>query len=67
MPLIKAGSKEAVSKNIKTERKAGKPSDVALAIALSVADKYKKSNVKLGKGRKMKCSCGKAGCKECKK
>jgi hypothetical protein len=36
MPLIKSGSAEAVSKNIKTEMKAGKPKKQAVAIALSV-------------------------------
>lgn len=45
MPLIKSGSKEAIAKNIKKEKAAGKPSKVALAIALSVAEKY-------GKGKK---------------
>lgn len=45
MPLIKSGSKEAVAKNIKKEMAAGKPHKVALAIALSVAEKH-------GKGRK---------------
>lgn len=57
MPLIKSGSKEAIGKNIAMEKRAGKPNDVALAIALSTAEKY---------GKK-KCSCGKAGCKECRK
>ena len=56
MPLIKSGSREAIAKNIKTEKAAGKPGKVALAIALGIADKYKS-----------KCGCGKAGCKECKK
>ena len=36
MPLIKSASKKAVSKNIKTEMKAGKPQKQAVAIALSV-------------------------------
>ena len=36
MPLVKSGSAEAVSKNIKTEMKAGKPKKQAVAIALSV-------------------------------
>jgi hypothetical protein len=37
MPLIKSGSKEAVSQNIKTEMGAGKPQKQAIAIALDVA------------------------------
>lgn len=36
MPLIKSPSKASVSKNIKTEIKAGKPQKQAVAIALSV-------------------------------
>lgn len=36
MPLKKSASKEAVSKNIKTEMMAGKPQDQAVAIALDV-------------------------------
>lgn len=39
MPLIKSGSKKAVSKNIKTEIAAGKPQKQAVAIALNVARK----------------------------
>lgn len=41
MPLVKSGSKKAVSKNIKTEMAAGKPQKQAVAIALSVARKSK--------------------------
>jgi hypothetical protein len=36
MPLVKSASKKAVSKNIRTEMKAGKPQKQAVAIALSV-------------------------------
>jgi hypothetical protein len=36
MPLDKSGSAASVSKNIKTEVKAGKPKKQALAIALNV-------------------------------
>jgi hypothetical protein len=36
MPLIKSASKKAVSKNIRTEMKTGRPQKQAVAIALSV-------------------------------
>lgn len=39
MPLIKSKSKEAISKNIKTEIAAGKPQKQAVAIAMSLAKK----------------------------
>ncbi|MDR1206900.1 MAG: hypothetical protein LBK26_00590 [Rickettsiales bacterium] len=39
MPLNKTCSRDAISQNIKTEIKAGKPRRQAVAIALSVADK----------------------------
>ena len=39
MPLIKSKSKKAISQNIKTEMKAGKPQKQSVAIALSVARK----------------------------
>ncbi|MCK7142575.1 hypothetical protein L8P30_09960 [Enterobacter asburiae] len=39
MPLIKSGSKKAISANIKKEVAAGKPQKQAVAIALSVARK----------------------------
>ena len=42
MPLIKSGSKQAVSANIRAERAAGKPQDQAVAIALSVARRARK-------------------------
>ena len=42
MPLDKSKSKEAISKNIKTEMAAGKPQKQAIAIAMSVAGKSKK-------------------------
>lgn len=37
MPLIKSGSKKAVSQNIKTEMASGRPQNQAVAIALSIA------------------------------
>lgn len=41
-PLIKGRSKKAISKNIATEIRAGKPRRQAAAIAYSVARKSKK-------------------------
>lgn len=42
MPLIKSKSKKALSKNIATEVKAGKPVKQAVAIGYSVARKSNK-------------------------
>ena len=49
MPLVKGKSKAAVSKNISTEIKAGKPKKQAVAIAMSVAGKSKKKKKKKAK------------------
>ena len=43
---MKSKSKEAVSKNIKTEIKAGKPQNQAVAIALNVQREAKKGKKK---------------------
>ena len=42
MPLIKSMSKKAIGPNIKREEDAGKPYNVARAIALSVRDRVMK-------------------------
>lgn len=42
MPIKKGSSKGTISKNIKTEMKAGKSQKQSFAIALGVAKKFKK-------------------------
>jgi hypothetical protein len=48
MPLKKSASKKAISENIKTEMKAGKPQKQAIAIALDV---QKRAAAKKAKGK----------------
>ncbi len=48
MPLKKSSSKKAISENIKTEMKAGKPQKQAIAIALDV---QKRAAAKKAKGK----------------
>lgn len=42
MPLKKGFSRKTISSNIKTEMKAGRPQEQAIAIAYSVAGKSRK-------------------------
>jgi hypothetical protein len=46
MPLKKGKSNKSISANIKTEMKAGKPQRQAIAIAMSVAGKSRKTKKK---------------------
>lgn len=50
MPLEKGKSKAAISHNIATERKAGKPEKQAVAIAMSEAGKSKKNYARRADG-----------------
>lgn len=46
MPLIKGYSAKSISKNIRTEMRAGKPRKQAIAIAMTTARKAKKKKKK---------------------
>lgn len=48
MPLVKGRSKAAVSKNIRTEIRAGRPPKQAVAIALRVAGKARPASKSKG-------------------
>lgn len=50
MPLIKSGSKKAISQNIETEMAAGKPQKQAVAIALETARRSTGNKTKKRKG-----------------
>ena len=52
MPLMKSKSKKAVSANIRTEMKAGKPQKQAIAIALNVKAHKKKYDNKMTPSQK---------------
>ncbi len=54
MPLIKGYSARSISKNIRTEMRAGKPRKQAVAIALSTARKKKKKKKKWQRKEKRK-------------
>jgi hypothetical protein len=49
MPLVKSASKAAVSKNIKTEKSAGRSQKQAVAIAMAVSDRAKGGKKKSAK------------------
>lgn len=49
MPLCKSSSKQAFSKNVKAEVKAGKPVKQAVAIAYSVKNKAQQKSPPKGK------------------
>ena len=55
MSLINSSSKKNISKNIKTEMKAGKPQNQAVAIALSIAKRSDKKKKKIYENNGREC------------
>ena len=55
MPLINSSSKKNISKNIKTEMKAGKPQNQAVAIVLSIAKRSDKKKKKIYENNGREC------------
>jgi len=51
MPLVKGHSRKAISKNIRTEIRAGKPRKQAIAIAMDTARRARRQAAKRAKKR----------------
>jgi hypothetical protein len=52
MPLVKGYSRKAISKNIATEIRAGRPRKQAIAIAMEMARRARRRAKKAGKRKK---------------